>query len=301
MVKASRHKVLLDKVLREDREIEHLVDKNRPSLLEVEARRLMLSDAGESRTPPAPRSMPVFVEVGGANYRVPDWLITEDFRDEVLGPIKGGKEAEVLLVERSSPGGEHLLALKRYRDPKTRAFRRDQIYREGRRMRRESRQQKAVENATAYGKKLIADQWSGSEFEHLRRLWAAGATVPFPVESAGSLLMQYIGDYEYAAPRLVDARLTQDEAAELLDQLIGALRLFSREGLVHGDLSAYNVLVWEGKAYVIDLPQAVDLVHNPHAFDFLHRDVTNTCSFFGKWKIDVDPEAIFADCVSYAF
>ncbi|MGH9197137.1 MAG: RIO1 family regulatory kinase/ATPase [Acidimicrobiia bacterium] len=301
MVKASKPKVLLDKVLREDREVEHLVYRKGPSLLEVQERRRFLSESDESEKPGAPRSMDPTVEIDGIEYAVPDWLLIEGFRDEVLGTIKSGKEAEVLLVERTAGMGSHYLALKRYKDPKERAFRRDQIYREGRRMRKESREQKAVELGTNYGRKLIASQWSGAEFEYMRKLWAAGASVPFPVEFGSSLLMQFVGNEEYAAPRLVDARLTKAEAEHVLEELIRNLRLFSELGIVHADLSAFNVLVWEGEVFVIDFPQAIDLAHNPHGFDLLYRDVVNVCSYFKKWRIPIDPDAIFAECVAVAF
>lgn len=279
MVRASKRQVLLQDIKRREEGLPL------PDLKRVEARRGMLSDRYED-VPSAPSSR--FVDFLGSDYPIPDWLLTEDYTDELLGPIKSGKESQVLLVRRSSGDSSHLLALKMYKNPAHRSFRRDQTYREGRKF-RYSRTNKAVEKGTRVGQKAMAEQWTGAEFDALRRLWIAGAGVPYPVEFESSLLMQYLGDEERAAPRLVDARLDRSKAEPVITQILDNVKLMARESLVHADLSAYNILIWEERVWIIDLPQAVDLALNPHAMDFLFRDLFNICSYFRKFGLERDP------------
>jgi RIO kinase 1 len=237
--------------------------------------------------------------------------------DDVLGLLKTGKEAEVFIVERRTPdGGQRvLLAHKRYRPTKVstkgelealgftraRGFTNDVVYHEGRRFRR-SREQRAVERMTDYGKRVLAERWPGQELEVLTRAHEAGVTVPYPVEFTGDgMLMQLIGDADGAAPRLVNARLTRAEVEQAYEQLLEELSLLTRASLVHADLSPFNVLWWQGRLWLIDFPQAVDLVNNPHGFDLLHHDVTTMCTWFTRQGITTDPEAIFASLLAEAW
>ncbi len=249
----------------------------------------------------------------------PAWLADgrTPFVDEVLGLLKTGKEAEVFItLRRTVDGGRSvLLAHKRYRPLKatakgeiealgftrSRTFTNDVLYHEGRRL-RFSRDQRAVERMTDYGRKLLAERWPGQELETLQRAFEAGVTVPYPVEFTGDgMLMQLIGDEAGAAPRLVNARLSGDELAAAYQQLLEELRTLTRAGLVHADLSPFNVLWWRGRLWLIDFPQAVDLVNNPHGFDMLHHDVVTMCTWFARRGIDTDGEAVFADLLSEAF
>lgn len=237
--------------------------------------------------------------------------------DDVLGLLKTGKEAEVFIVERRTPDGGRraLLAHKRYRPTKVstkgelealgftraRGFTNDVVYHEGRRFRR-SREQRAVERMTDYGKRVLAERWPGQELEVLTRAHEAGVTVPYPVEFTGDgMLMQLIGDERGAAPRLINARLTHAEVEQAFDQLLEELSLLTRASLVHADLSPFNVLWWQGRLWLIDFPQAVDLVNNPHGFDLLHHDVTTMCTWFTRQGITTDPEAIFASLLAEAW
>ena len=155
---------------------------------------------------------------------------------------------------------------------------------------------------TDYGKRLLAERWPGQELDVLRRAHAAGVTVPYPVEFTGDgMLMQLLGDAGGAAPRLVNARLTPDELAAAHAQVLDELRALTRAGLVHADLSPFNVLWWHGRLWIIDFPQAVDLVSNPHGFDLLHHDVTTMCTWFARRGIEVDAEAVFAELLAEAF
>lgn len=247
----------------------------------------------------------------------PAWLTQGDTVDEVLGLLKTGKEAEVFVVERRTLDGRHaaVLAHKRYRPTKVshkgelqelgfsraRTFANDALYHEGRKF-RYSRDQRAVDRMTDRGKRLLAERWPGQELESLTRAHEAGVTVPYPVEFSGDgMLMQFVGDGEEAAPRLVNARLPPDRAAAAYAQVIADLAALTRAGLVHADLSPYNLLWWRDRVWMIDFPQAVDLVLNPHGFDLLHHDVTTVCAWFARQGVACDGEAVFAGLLAEAW
>jgi RIO kinase 1 len=246
----------------------------------------------------------------------PAWLTEGGTEDEVLGLLKTGKEAEVFIVERRTLDGDHraLLAHKRYRPMKvgkgeieglgftrSRTFTNDVLYHEGRRL-RYSRDQRAVERMTDYGKNLLAERWPGQELDTLQQAFAAGVTVPYPVEFTGDgMLMQLLGDEQGAAPRLVNARLSPAELVAAYEQLLVELSALTRASLVHADLSPFNVLWWEDRLWLIDFPQAVDLVNNPHGFDMLHHDVVTMCTWFARRGIDADGEVVFAELLAEAF
>ena len=246
---------------------------------------------------------------------VPLWVINEDFVDADLGVLKTGKEAEIGLVERTTiDGARSLLARKRYRPRKIThkgelqelgferapTFRNDLVYRDGRNYGKRSRDKRAVETMTAYGKELVKQKWLGHEFEVMRLLWEAGADVPYPVSFTddGGMLLEFIGDEVQAAPRLAQARLSPKEVAAAWEQVVTNLRLITEAGWVHADLSPYNLLWWDARLWVIDLPQAVDILQNPHGFEFLHRDVLNVCGWFNRHGMTVDPDAVYADLLS---
>ncbi|GAA1255101.1 RIO kinase 1 [Kitasatospora nipponensis] len=214
----------------------------------------------------------------------PDWVVTDLAAvDTEFGIVKTGKEADVFLVERGVPGTERrtLLAAKRYRDGQHRLFHRDSGYLEGR-AHKESRVSRAMAKRTDFGKQAIAGQWAAAEFAALSRLWLAGAAVPYPVQILGTeILMEFIGDASgAAAPRLAQTRPPAAELADLWEQLGFSLSLLARDGYAHGDLSAYNILVHEGRLVIIDVPQIVDVVANPRGRSFLERDVRNVGAWF---------------------
>jgi RIO kinase 1 len=214
----------------------------------------------------------------------PGWVVTElAAADSELGILKTGKEADVFLIQRAVPDTDRgcLMAAKRYRSNEHRMFHRDAGYLEGRRMRR-SREMRAMANRTAFGRNLIAEQWAVAEFAALSRLWSMGAPVPYPVQRSGTeLLMEYLCDDEgTAAPRLAELRPEGEELRDLWHQLTAVLELLASQGLTHGDLSAYNILVHEGRLMLIDLPQIVDVVANPRGLEFLARDVANVADWF---------------------
>ncbi|MEO5900189.1 MAG: RIO1 family regulatory kinase/ATPase [Ilumatobacteraceae bacterium] len=222
----------------------------------------------------------------------PAWVpISGEAVDNDHGVLKSGKEADVSLLHRATPDGAGTwLAVKRYRDAQHRMFHRDAGYLEGRRT-RYSRENRAMDTRTAFGKQLIAGQWAVAEFAILGRLWAAGAAVPYPVQLLGTeLMMEFVGSADgVAAPRLAQLRPDEHVAAGLYAQLVDVLRCLADEGYAHGDLSAYNVLVQDGRLVLIDVPQAVDLVGNPQGFEFLRRDCVNICGWFAGRGVHADP------------
>jgi RIO kinase 1 len=213
----------------------------------------------------------------------PDWLVTELAAvDTELGLLKTGKEADVFLLQRGVPQTDRscLLAAKRYRSAEHRMFHRDSGYLEGRRT-RESRVNRAMSSRSTFGRQAIAGQWAAAEFSALARLYAAGVPVPYPAQILDTeLLLEFIGSADgVAAPRLAETRPGPAELTGLWDQLVQALVALARDGLAHGDLSAYNLLVHDGRLVMIDLPQVVDVIANPRGAFFLTRDAEN----IGHW------------------
>jgi RIO kinase 1 len=243
----------------------------------------------------------------------PPWLIDHSFEERQLGVLKSGKEAEVFLVERVSAAGNCLLAHKRFRPrypkkgelralgfSKGTIYRHDRVYHEGWNL--STRVQRAVDQGTHFGHEVMATLWPENEFAMLRRAWRGGAPVPYPVErTEDGVLMEFIGDRVQGAPRLVQARLDRTGLESAWAQLAGGLRTLTRAGVVHADLSVYNLLWGEGRLFMIDFPQAVDVTTNPAAPDLLHRDLLNVASWFKRNGIDIDAEAVFADLVGEMF
>jgi RIO kinase 1 len=230
---------------------------------------------------------------------VPDWVITDDAaRQHERGIIKSGKEADVHLVERvvGDGGRFNLLAAKRYRDLDERALRKDAKYRA---RLGDRRVDLAIAQGTRAGLSFRAQLWLETEFDALARLWEAGCAVPYPVQKLGvELMMEYLGDEEEAAPRLVNAVAGRSKASkvDLFEQLREQLRIMTSLGIVHGDLSPYNLLVWDDRLYVIDIPQAVDPIQQPEGLAILQRDVENLCKWFvSKGVRDADPVDVYRE------
>lgn len=237
----------------------------------------------------------------------PDWVRTEYAAvDRELGVLKTGKEAEVHLMERSLPNSELscLLAAKRYRGAEHRLFHRDAGYLEGRRV-RATREMRAMERRSAFGRNLIAQRWAVAEFDALSRLWTAGAPVPYPVQRLGTeLLVEFLGDEDGApAPRLSELRPDPDQLADLWQQLVDGVDVLAGLGLTHGDLSAFNVLVHKGELILIDLPQVIDVVVNPQGETFLRRDVETMVGWFRSRGLPdelADPEPVVQQAAELA-
>jgi RIO kinase 1 len=226
----------------------------------------------------------------------------EHFMDEgliskVIRPIKSGKEASVHLC-LANPGttdGERLAALKVFHPPDRRAFRDEMLYRDGEFI-KERRIRVAVQKRTAFGKGVAASIWVDREWETLETLHAAGADVPRPLlRSDRAILMTYIGDEDDAAPQLRSYRPDPDEAQELFRQVIRNVELFLYRNVIHGDLSPYNILVWDTHVTLIDLPQAVDPRKNRHARGLLERDLFRVCEHFERFGVQSSAGQLTAD------
>jgi RIO kinase 1 len=241
------------------------------------------------------------------------WPHGEPYEDQARGTLKSGKEAEIFLVERRYASGPRLLAHKRYRPrypakgqlraegfSNSTAYRGDSIYKAGWFL--PTRDKRAVMGGSHYGHELAGRLWPMQEWTMLRRAWKAGASVPYPVEQTDhGLLMEFIGDESQAAPKLVQARLSGSELTSAWGQLLASLRALTDDGLVHADLSAYNLLWWQGRLVMIDLPQAVEFTTNTDAYELLHRDVANVGEWFIRRGVAVDVEAVYAELLALAW
>jgi RIO kinase 1 len=233
---------------------------------------------------------------------VPDWVITAGAaRQREHGKLKGGKEAEVFLIERTHGSARNLLAAKRYRDYDDRDFRDDARYRAARRT-GESRIDRAVAKGTRRGMRFRGTLWAANEWDVIGRLWSAGVAVPYPVQRLGTeLMLEFVGDDRSAAPRLADMSLDRASLHDLHDQVLDAMFAMVREGVVHADLSPYNVLVWDGRAVLIDFPQAVHPQDGPDALALLQRDVTNLIGWFRRKGVKADLDGLYSRLVAAAF
>jgi RIO kinase 1 len=207
-------------------------------------------------------------------------LIDDGVIDEVLRPLKSGKEAAVFVVR----SGDDVRCAKVYKDMAQRSFQQRVQYQEGRKV-RGSREARAIGKATKYGRKQQETAWKNTEVDALYQLRDAGVRVPQPHGYFhGVLVMELVTDAEgFSAPRLGEIELSADDArayhAVLVRQVVRMLCC----GLIHGDLSAYNVLVGPDGPVVIDFPQVVSAAGNNAARAMLLRDVNNLTASLGRW------------------
>ena len=207
-------------------------------------------------------------------------LVRDGLVDEVIRPLKSGKEASVYVVLSE---GE-IRCAKVYKEANKRGFHKQALYQEGRKV-RNSRQARAMEKNTRFVRKQQEEVWQNAEVDALYRLASVGVRVPKPYNFVeGVLLMELVTDAEgAAAPRLNDLMLSKEEALDYHAQLIKEVVRMLCAGLVHGDLSEFNVLVDSQGPVIIDLPQAVDAAANNNAASMLGRDVNNMAAYFGRF------------------
>ena len=198
----------------------------------------------------------------------------------VIRPLMSGKEAAVYLVEAQ----DELRVAKVYKDASNRSFQNRADYTEGRRV-RNSRQQRAMAKRSRYGRTEIEAAWRTAEVDAIYKLRTAGVAVPEPFDFVeGVLVMELVKGWDGGpAPRLVDMDLSRDEARALLDILIKEVVGMLCAGVVHGDLSDFNVLITPEKPVIIDFPQWVDPAHNRNARKLLIRDVDNLVGFLSRF------------------
>jgi RIO kinase 1 len=235
----------------------------------------------------------------------PDWLVTSQGAiDTDLGILKTGKEADVFLVERADPldpEGAVVMAAKRYRGTEHSNFHRAAAYTEGRSMKR-SRDERAIKRKSTFGKLIAAGEWAISEWDALKRFYSLGLPVPYPVQIDGTeILMEWVTVDGETAPRLAQTRPERPLLESYFDQLRDALATMVQHGIVHGDLSAYNLLAAGDRLVIIDLPQIVDLVGNINGMDFLMRDCANVCGWFRSRGLEVDEHELFGELMAHAF
>jgi RIO kinase 1 len=207
-------------------------------------------------------------------------LVLDGLVDEVIRPLKSGKEAAVYVV--LSEG--QVRCAKVYKEANKRGFHKQSLYQEGRKV-RNSRQARAMAKNSSFGRKQQEEVWQNAEVDALYRLAAVGVRVPKPYNFVeGVLLMELVTDeHGSAAPRLNDLVLSHDQALEYHGILIAEVVKMLCAGIVHGDLSEFNVLVDADGPVIIDLPQAVDAAANNNASIMLERDVNNMTAYFGRF------------------
>ncbi|MFT6162884.1 MAG: RIO kinase 1 [Myxococcota bacterium] len=218
-----------------------------------------------------------------SNIRVPERLvplIDLGVVDEVVRPLMSGKEAEVFLVLK----GDELRVAKIYKEASRRSFKHRAEYTEGRKV-RNTRKARAMAKSSRYGREETEAAWRTAEVDAIYKLQAANVRVPEPFDYVeGVLVMELVrGEDGHPAPRLVDINLEPDEALAMFHVLLTEVVKMLCAGIVHGDLSDFNVLLSPDGPVIIDFPQAVDPAQNNNAQKLLIRDVQNLTSFFSRY------------------
>ena len=209
---------------------------------------------------------------------------------DVLRIIKGGKEASVYLCQGAPAAGNELVAAKVYRPRSLRNLRNDHLYREGRSdLDAEGHEivnggmLNAMRKKTRYGQELLHTSWIEHETATLKMLSAAGADVPkIYASDSNAILMGYIGETGLPAPALNEISLDPDEVVPLFERTLQNIEIMLANQRIHGDLSAYNILYWEGAITLIDFPQAIHPEQNRSAFKIFERDVVRVCEYFAN-------------------
>jgi RIO kinase 1 len=226
--------------------------------------------------------------------------------DDVLRLVKGGKEANVYLCQANeSVKGLDLpyLAAKVYRPRRFRNLKNDQLYREGRvnldedgNEINDDRMQRAMQKKTEYGRELLHTSWIEHEVKTMQILQEAGADVPRVFASGNNaILMSYIGDKDLAAPVLHSVRLNIKEGRRHFERVLYNIELMLAHQCIHGDLSAFNILYWQGEITLIDFPQAIDPFINRNAFRIFERDIMRVCEYFVRQGVKSNPRRMAND------
>ncbi|WP_413530513.1 PA4780 family RIO1-like protein kinase [Rahnella inusitata] len=207
-------------------------------------------------------------------------LVDDGLIDDVVRRLKSGKEADVYTVLC----GEEIRCAKVYKEATQRSFKQAVQYQEGRKV-RNSRNARAMQKGSKFGRKQQEESWQTAEVDALFRLANAGVRVPQPyICLDGVLLMELITDGDgVVAPRLSDVLLTEEEAVADFETMIRNIVRMLCAGIVHGDLSEFNVLMDAEGPVIIDLPQAVDAAANNHAESMFERDVNNMTEYYSRF------------------
>ena len=229
----------------------------------------------------------------------------QEFIVDVLGQVKGGKEATVYRCEAGPALGRELVAAKVYRPREFRNLANDQRYRAGRETiagdghvlkTTDHREMRALAKKTGFGAQVRHTSWLMHEFSTMATLYEAGADVPEPIAATdNAILMTYLGDEREAAPTLREVRLGSETASAVFERVRENLELMLTWGVIHGDLSAYNILWWDDAPTIIDFPQVVHPGENDQAFEIFARDVQRVCEYFTRRGVETEPERIAAE------
>ncbi|HEU5375869.1 MAG TPA: RIO1 family regulatory kinase/ATPase [Ktedonobacteraceae bacterium] len=220
---------------------------------------------------------------------------------DVLHEAHSGKEATVFCCTAHPDTGQEFLAAKIYRPRMFRSLRNDAIYRYSRVQRDEegqaehgnSRRGSAATRKSEKSRAAQVASWIEYEYQTQRIVYEHGAAVPRPFAQIGNtVLMEYIGAKDQPAPRLSDVILEPEEAQEHFACIIQNIELALTHGRIHGDLSAYNILYWQGKVTLIDFAQAVDPYHNSDVFSLFARDIERVCQHFALYDIEANASSL---------
>ncbi|MBO0777366.1 MAG: hypothetical protein J2P37_00950 [Ktedonobacteraceae bacterium] len=220
---------------------------------------------------------------------------------DIIYEASSGKEATVFCCAAHVDTGQELLAAKIYRPRMFRSLRNDAVYRYSRVQRDEegqaehgnSRRGSAATRKSEKSRAAQVASWIEYEYLTQRIMYEHGADVPRPFAHIGNtVLMEYVGSRDQSAPRLSDVVLDVEEAQELFDCIMRNIELALVHGRIHGDLSEYNILYWEGKVSLIDFAQAVDPYHNSDVFSLFARDIDRICRYFSLYGVACDPNAL---------
>jgi RIO kinase 1 len=275
---------------------------NQPAIRKQEAARALSAVTASTEeqfkiTYKAARHEALWLEQSLINFFHHKWF------SDVVRMIKGGKEASVYLCLGNETTGLDLLAAKVYRPRMVRNLKNDWLYREGRGNLDESGREitnkgmvHAMRKRTEYGRTLLHTSWLEHEFKTLDILKKAGADVPRPLASdSNAILMEYFGDEIMSAPTLNDVSLTRSESSLLFDRVVHNIDLMLAHNRIHADLSAYNILYWEGDIFLIDFPQAINPDQNRSAYVIFQRDVVRICEYFQRQGVNSSPRKLAAD------
>ncbi|RME53736.1 MAG: hypothetical protein D6790_17435 [Caldilineae bacterium] len=225
---------------------------------------------------------------------------SQEYIVDVMAQVKGGKEANVYRCAAHPTIQEaQWLAAKVYRPRSMRNLRNDAAYREGRQILtgengkpakpRDDRILRAIGKKTDFGVQVQHTSWLMYEYLALTKMHQAGAAVPKPYAVGdNALLMAYVGDADRAAPTLHETRLASAEVGPLFQETLRNIQVMLAHGFVHGDLSAYNILYWEGRITLIDFPQVVSIEGNRNARRIFQRDVQRVCQYFRRYGVRMD-------------
>ena len=207
-----------------------------------------------------------------------------------------GKEATIHLVSKKGKDGDVYYVAKVFKKREERGFKNRGDYFLPQKALLHRREARAMNNKSRFGRQVEEALWQNREMQYLELLAAQGASVPKLIEvGSESFIMEYIGDINTPAPKLIEAKERIENAETIFKQIMDNIKIFLINDIVHGDLSPYKRLYHNSLAVIIDFPQSVDPRKNPNAYFLLQRDIDTVCAFFAKLKVYCDAQLILMD------